>query len=902
MIESIMSTTLQKTKLFPPVNRLQLVERPRLFERLNHLLIPDCKVGIISAPAGSGKTTVINQWLTNQKCLQSAWISLDDRDNDLSIFLRYLIKSLQCIHPDIGKKAKTLVNLPGLDLNEFVTLLTNDLAEHKDQFIVILDDFHVINNSRIVEAMSLLLEAKPVWFKIVLLTREDPDIRLARWRARGQLVELRQDDLRFTLPETVVFLKQCMGLELSIEQVEHLEKSTEGWIAGLQLAALSIQRTKNKDRFVNDFSGTHRFVLDYLMDEVFSNQQQDIQSFLLETSILENMNASLCAAITGKEKNESQSMLEHLVRTNLFLFPLDDQQHWYRYHHLFKDLLLARLQSLEKARINQLYGCASNWYEKEGEARLAVEYALKGKDLTLAADLIEQHISQYWQTSDWDFMSLLTHLPNEEIEKRPSLCLHKAWINVITGQMDGVLPFIYGAEKHLDDVDRKGTSLDEPLRAIAKILRTYMLDLKNETIALDGSLSDAYARIPDDFVGMRNSVAIILGTIYYMENDFSTAMYYFEDALERDKRLKGTNAIPISVQRMAWVFLKQGHLHKVMELTKKYDKYVRQRGVRGYYIAGVQNLLMGEIYLEWNQLEEAEKQISEGLRLIKDWPNPAIVMIGYCLLTRLHIAKNNLSDAEVTFMNIEELLFSNQFHPEFVNILEQTQLQLWIETKKRLALESFVSTKSPLVSLPLTFRNEAVLIGLSRAWLALGEFDKARSLLTRLAAFTKGRKGSHLLILLMLVNAHKEQTDLAEKYLEEALHLAEPEGYIRTFLNIGEPLWKLLKNWFTKNQNTSDEVLKAYAYKIILAFEKSTIRDSQIEKESDLPEPLSKREREVLQLVSEGLTNQQIATRLVISIRTVKKHIENIHGKLGVQNRTQATNRARSLGLLDNDQ
>lgn len=894
-----MSMILQKTKLFPPVSRYRLVDRPRLMERMDDILMPDCKVGIISAPAGSGKTTLVNQWLSGQENLRFAWVSLDDRDNEPSRFFRYLIIGLQSILPELGNEALDLLQLPGLNLEEFVTILCNDLTRISNPIVLALDDFHSITNPVIMKTMDFFLDAQPDCLKVLLLTREDPTLSVARLRVRRQLVELRQEDLRFDIAEAIDFLNQCMDLQLTNEQVSILETQTEGWIAGLQLAALSLQHSKNIDKFIQNFGGTNRFILDYLLDEVFLNQPIEIQEFLLETSILDRLCADLCATLLGEEIAKTQAILEQLVKENLFIFPLDEEQQWYRYHHLFRDLLSARLKSQNKDQMNQLSTLASGWFEKNGDPQLAVEYALKGQNSSLAADLLERHVSDYWRTSDLGFMFLIRHLPEEEIFGRPSLCLHNAWVNVILGKMNQVLPLVEIAERQLVNPERMMSPDDEALYAFGKILRTYMQDFQNQPVVCDNSLAEAYAQIPEQYVGMRNSVAIIIGSIYYMENDFSTAMDYFGDALERDKKHNGNNAIPISVQRITWVYFKQGRLREAMKLLRTYETYVRERGNRRFYIAGILNLMMGEIFLEWNQLDKAEDQIREGLRLIKDWPSPSILMVGYCAQTRLQLALNDLPEAKKTFSHVEELQLNNSFHPEFQNILEKTQINLWLAEKNYHALKSYTYKKIDLVSSDLTFRHEAALIGLCRAWLALGNDREAENLLTRISASTGERIGSRIILLILLAVACKEQPSLAEQYLEEALLLAEPEGYIRTFIDVGEPLWEILKNWINHQQENRSESLGSYAYQILLAFETNTVVGSHHEKVNELPEPLTQRELEVLHLVAEGLTNQQIATRLVISIRTVKKHIENIHGKLGVKNRTQATTRARSLGLLD---
>ena len=430
-----MSTALQKTKLFVPTARPQLVERPRLLGRLDAIREEGRRAALICASAGSGKTTAVVQWLVRSG-LPCGWVSLDGRDNQPARFFTYLIAALQTVVPEAGNEAQALLQLPGVDLEEVVTLLVNDLAEAPGPFVLALDDFHAITNPAVYQAMDLLLDAQPPQMRLVLLSREDPALQLARRRAMGQLVELRQEDLRFTLPEALSFLNQGMGLQLSTEQVETLETRTEGWIAGLQMAALSLQRAPDANRFIRAFSGSHRFILDYLMEEVLTHQSREIQDFLLETSFLERMCAELCAAVTGKTSLNAQKMLEQLAKANLFVIPLDEERHWFRYHHLFSDLLLARLQEENPRRMVELFRRASDWYEENDEPRLAVDFALKAQQPRHAADLIERHITERWQTVDMDFFLTVNRLPVEVIAERPSLCLQSAWVCVITGQTD----------------------------------------------------------------------------------------------------------------------------------------------------------------------------------------------------------------------------------------------------------------------------------------------------------------------------------------------------------------------------------------------------------------------------------------------------------------------------------
>ena len=318
----------------------------------------------------------------------------------------------------------------------------------------------------------------------------------------------------------------------------------------------------------------------------------------------------------------SSFILERLEHSNLFLIPLDDERHWYRYHHLFGDLLLARLQAENPGRTLELYRRASDWYEANGDPRLAVEYALKAQDLPQAAALIERHAAERWQTVDLEFMLLVNRLPMEVLAQRPGLCLQSAWVHVITGQTERILPYVEAAERCLLAAGRAPEPADPANLAFARTLRRYLTDFQNQPVELDDSLGQAYAAIPEENVGMRNSVAVVIGTMYFMEGDFAGAMHYFEDALERDKRVNGTNAVPISAMRMVWVLQAQGRLREAVDLLSKQEAYIRERGPRRFYIGGAIYLLWGEILLEWNRLDEAEAQIREGLRLMEDWPIP----------------------------------------------------------------------------------------------------------------------------------------------------------------------------------------------------------------------------------------------------------------------------------------
>lgn len=892
-----MPNPILSSKLYIPPSGKNPVIRSHLMDHLTAAKTEGCRLVLVSGQAGSGKTTSIVQWL-NHSGLHVGWLSLDGRDNQPGRFFGYLIAALRKVLPEIGKEALDLLDLPGLNFEEIVFKLVKELEKIPEPFILVLDDFHSITNPVLHQIIDTLLDVQPPQMLLVLISREDPPIQLARRRVLGQLIELRQADLCFSLSESMEFLDQTMGLHLSNAQVEALETRTEGWIAGLQMAALSLHHNLDIDAFIHDFSGSHRFILDFLMEQVLSHRGQNIQNFLLETSILEQLSASLCAATIGIPILEAQMCLQELDRANLFIVPLDEERNWYRYHHLFGDLLLARFQAENPQRAKELKLRASDWHELKGDHRMAVEYALKATDLQRAADLVDLNLNDRWQYGDLDFLLLVKRFPREVIEKRPSLCLQIAWGDILTGQTEHISPLIDAAERCLLDDGRIPETKDAANLAFAKIMRACLTDNQNLPVRAIDDLKIACSNIPEDNVGMRNSVEVVLGTILYMEGDFVDALGYFDKALQRDIRENGKNAIPISVMRSTLVMQAQGRLKEAVKQISKYAEYIRERGNRHYYIGGVLNLLWGEILLEWNRLDEARMQIEEGLSLMEDWPSPMVLSLGLSLLSRLQTVLNDNPGAETTLKQAEALQQQARYRPDFIYAFERAQVGLWIAQNNHSALETWVNENTPSTDFEICFRYEARLIEICRAWLAIGRKCEAADLLYRLAESAIGRGGRRIAILALLVAAWSDEPARTYEALEEVLTLAKPEGYMRVFLEAGESFQRALKAWL-RDKNAQDKPqLISYAQRILSAFEESLIKPTTTIHPTDLMQPLSKRELEILSLVAKGYTNQQIAERLFISIRTVKKHIENMNDKLDVHNRVQAVCRSRELGIL----
>jgi len=926
-----MSATLLQTKLFVPPLRPGLVARKRLIEKLDQVCSPGCHAVILTAPAGFGKTTLITQWIETQAWPVS-WLSLDENDNLLPRFFRYLVAAFQKIAPSMGQAAQALIGASRLDVEEIINSLANEASASPRPFVIVLDDYHNIHEQAIHQAVRILLDALPPQTRLVLLSREDPPLPVARLRARGQLVEIRSDELRFTAGEAALFLNQVMRLDLPAAQIQALEARTEGWIAGLQMAALSMQNISDRAGFIQAFSGSQRFILDYLVEEVLDRQSEEVQEFLLSTSILDRLCAELCDELMKDDPGESSQdlrggrtygaevnpliqtgsssfILSLLDRSNLFLIPLDETRTWYRYHHLFADLLRARLKSTHPQILPELHGRASLWLELHDDPKAALDHAVAGKDFIRAADIIDRYIVSRWRETDLDFFMAVSQLPVEVLHSRPSLCLHAAWMYVITGRADRVLGLVEAAERHLLPIQaarpQSLTPVERGMLAFARVLRAYLDDFANRTLNLDPSIEQAVDAVPAENVGMRNSIAVVLGSIHYMEGDFPTAVRYFQGAIERDKLAEGTNAVPISVSRWARMLIIQGKLRETARLCQENEAYVRERGARRFYVAGNLNIMWGEVLREWGELEAAEKLIHEGLRLHESWPVPQALLMGFTSLARLQIARADWQAAWETLQRGLQITGQYQIHPDFASSFQAVLVCFWSARGSTAELEAWLREDDLRQPLPLVFRHETQHISRARALLALGRRAEGLDLLRRLRAVVEGsgRTGHHIEILTLLA-AHLP-AEQALPLLGTALRLAEPEGYLRSFAVISE-LRFLISDLRKQFESEGETRLVDYTAKILAAFrvefdeaasvpdQKSTINNLQ----SKLPEPLSERELEVLRLVAAGLSNQHIADRLVISIRTVKKHLENVYGKLEVDNRVQAVTRAREIGII----
>ncbi len=895
--------SLLATKLHVPRLRTPFIRRSRLVERLQQGM--ERALTLVSAPAGFGKTTLVAQWLA-ESGTPVAWLSLEPEDNDPVRFLSYLIAALQRLDPHMGTAVLPLLQAPRPAPPERVmALVINELiAGAARDFALVLDDYHVISAEAIHRALIFLLGHLPSHMHLIIATRADPPLLLAGLRASRQLTEVRAADLRFATDEVSAFLREVMELDLPSETIAALERRTEGWVVGLQLAALSRQGGADVSTFLAAFTGSHRFVLDYLSEEVLSRQPAVVQTFLLHTSILERLSGALCDAVIGQEG--SQAMLEALDRANLFVVALDEERGWYRYHHLFAEVLKSRLQQGEGSLVAELHRRASAWYEQHEMLAEAIQHALAAPDLERAARLIEQHgMSFALRGQTHTMLGWLNALPDAVVRRHTRLGLYSAVMLLFTNQVEA-------AETRLHEIEQ-GLQVTVP-NDQERVIRGQIAIIRANLLRSCGDLARALAlarqalELVPETDRFRLPALVGVASSYLVSGDVTLAAEHLAMATVASVRASDDLfALLESITCLARLQGLQGHLRRA---ASTYGEAVRVLPGQG----GLQSLLgspayyfgLGDLLREWNELDAAERHLVDGMDLVKG-TLPVFadeVTLGYIALTRLQQARGEYSRALATLDAFMDLARQRHFVPQLLArgraVRAQVELaQANLAAAIRWADESGLSLADEDLSYPL----EQEYLALARVCIAQGRDDPARpflqealGLLDRLLqdAEAKARLGSVLEILALralALQAHGDRIG-ALTTLEHALTRAEPEGYIRLFVDEGVPMRTLLRQ--------AHGIVPDYVATLLAVFGEQHVSAPApaVPARSMLAEPLTEREREVLYLLSTGASNCEIARRLVVSLGTVKKHVSNLCGKLGVQSRTQAIARARALQLV----
>jgi LuxR family transcriptional regulator, maltose regulon positive regulatory protein len=880
-------TPLLATKLYMPRLRPNMVSRPRLIERLNARL--HRKLTLISAPAGFGKTTLVSEWVQGLE-RPAAWLSLDEGENDSTRFLTYLVAALQTIAPGLGKGVSGALQSPQPPPpDSILTTLLNELTTLPDQIVLVLDDYHLIEAQAVDQALTFLVEHLPPQMHLIIVTREDPHLPLARLRARDQVTELRAADLRFTSSEAAAFLNQMMGLTLSAADIAALERRTEGWIAGLQLAALSLQGQEDATRLIASFTGSHQYVLDYLMEEVLGQQDARIQTFLLHTSLLDRMSGPLCDAVVLDSATPGQATLQDLERANLFLVPLDNERRWYRYHHLFAELLRLRLhQSFSSspadahARVNELHLRASRWYEDQGLTMEAFHHAAAANDVERAERLIEgKSLPRHVPGAVTTVLSWLGSLPKTVLDARPSLWVRYATLLLVSAKMTGVEEKLQAAESALQDAH-----LDERTRdligQIAAVRATLALTpYQPETVLAQSRRALEY--LDPENLFSRAMAHWTLGAAYQLQGDRAAARGAYTEVIENSQASEDLFTTIMATMCLGILQEADNQLHLAVQT---YQRILQLAGDQPLPHLCEAHLGLARVLYEWNDLEVAEQHRRQSLYLARQSDHAVEYSIACeVFLARLSLARGEASDAAALLAEASQ---SAQQHNVVSRMPEIAAAQVL----------TFLRQGSLSAAVHLAQAHELPL-SQARVHLAQGDPSTALAVLARQRELVeaKGWKDEQLKVMVLqavAARAHGEK-DKAVYLLVDALAMAEPAGFIRLFLDEGLPMISLLSEAMALGR------MPDYIRKVLTAYE---AEQQQSENSLSPPpaqpllEPLSSRELEVLRLVAAGLSNQEISERLFLALGTVKGHNQNIFGKLGVQRRTEAIARARELGLL----
>ncbi len=894
-----MSLPILAAKLYVTAPRPGIVMRQRLTNRLNEGLAKGGKLALVSAPAGFGKTTLISEWIT--QCERSvAWLSVDEGDSDLTRFISYLIAALQTIKAGIGEDLLAMLQSHQQPQSETIlTALLNEMGTIPQEFVLVLDDYHVIDSKPIDEALAFFVERLPPQMHLVIVTREDPHLPLARLRARGQLIELRSADLRFTPAEAAEFLNRTMGLNLSAEDISALETRTEGWIAGLQLAALSMQGVPDAASFIRSFTGSHRFVLDYLIEEVLGRQPENIQSFLLCTSILDRMCGPLCDAVLELHPAFGQETLEYLERANLFIVPLDQERRWYRYHHLFSDLLRQQL-----GQSQELYGYhlrASTWYEANDDLVKAFHHALAAGDFDRAARLAEatwQGMEHNFQTAVW--LGWVKKLPDAAICSRPRLCLQLGSAFSDAGEPDTSETHLQNAERALAGVadSNESKSIAGNIALIRASNAQNQGDLA-ETVKF-AELSLQF--IPEDDLYLRAQAAITLELTHWATGDLEASVRGMHAWTGDMQRLGNEVFVVASAFAVADMQVVMGRLGEAKKTLRQAIQQAATLGQEAELVTAHHHLGLALL-----AHEQGDDKAAAG-----HWQTAAdlgqhTTLVDWHYRWNLAQARRKESEGEwdtsLSLLDEARRGYVKTAIP-MVQPIEAHKTRVYLKQGRLDKAQAWVRERGLSVTGEVNYLSEYEYLTLARVRQAEGSFAGINELLDRLLTLAEMQKrtGSVIEILLTQALVYQAQGNQAQalSMLERALRLAEPEGYLRAIVDEGEVL-RLLISDFRLTVGDRAHPLLSYVGKILAAFSRRTESISQsilTNRDSEIIEPLTDRELEILHLIAEGHSNAVIAQRLCLALSTVKGHNLRIFNKLQVQNRTEAVAHARELGLL----
>ena len=889
----MMDSFLLATKLRIPPQPQHGVQRARLINALERGTL-HYKVVLLSAPAGYGKTTLLSQWAFASRC-PVAWLSLNEEDNDLERFLRYLLAGWETVQPGVSEsRLGLLLEAMSPDIEAVLAAFINAADDVPDHIAFVLDDYHLIEDPAIHTALTFLLDHLPPALHFVLAGRREPPLPLARYRAHQELMQFGAEDLNFGPEEAQNFLNKTMGLDLAQDEMVRLHAQLEGWIAGLQLVALTLQqRLTGADKLV--VSGRHRFIADYLNEDVLAPLADNLRQFLLHTSILNRLCGPLCDAVTGME--DGQEMLELLERENLFLVPLDDSREWFRYHRLFADFLYEELKHHHPDEVTESHRRAARWYLENKLPEQAFQHAVDGDDVELVLRIFERYVQAKLMGGEFRVLKRwLDSLPEAWHSDYPMIGFVRTGLLLFTGQLEACVRSVEEVEQRLMSGERDDT---RPQLARVSAVRCSIACFQNDLARAETFADQAFQDLPNEDHFFR---AIIYGSL----GDTYRRNGRWEEAQECYLRLLDVIHGPAFRLQSVHVFgaladldLRQGHLRNAAGYWKEALAAIRERENWGRLplpLIGWVYIRMGELLYEWNELAKAWDHLSRGLERAELGGDVRAMIAGYLMAGRLKLTEGDTQAAAEYLERARPHVESAQFS-HWISRFERFQLELWLAQDRLRAAINWADAMLRDDALEGRPESEVAQLAIARVLIVKGDGPSvagALVLLERLlqTAEEQGRMGVtvEVLALKALAQWRRGERPEAMTALERALRLAEPEDYVRRFADLGLPMARLLQ------EARSREVMPDYVEKLLAAYNAGSVLPGPTEQ--TLPEPLTHREQEVLELMAAGLTNREIAEELVISPGTVKKHAGNVYGKLGVHSRTGAAARARELDLL----
>ena len=875
-----MNSNLLTTKLYTPTPRQNFISRVPILERLDQALTH--KLTLVAAPPGYGKTTLLSIWV-RERDIPVSWLSLDSEDNDPSLFFQYLIAALQTIYPQVGLGTLSQLKSPQLPSKKaFLSSLINDLDQIENNFAIILDDYHWIEDQRIHSSLSYLIDHLPEKLHLIIASRSDPPLQLSRLRARNQLLEFRQSDLRMTPEEASDFIEESMGLSLSKEQVAALEARTEGWIAGLQLAALSVKGKEDIDEFIETFGGSHRYVIDYLGDEVFSQQPIEIQTFLTQIAILDRVCAPLCDEITGRE--DSKNIIHYLEEINLFLIALDDQRQWYRFHHLFLDYLRTALEGSDQVALHKK---ASQWFLSNQLYAEAVNHARAAGDIPALTEAISKAAPRFFEQGAVSSLSnWLNSLPKDILLHNSQLATYQGFLTFFSESPEKAEPFAEAAQEYLPP--EANSSHQGQLMSLQAHLALCHDDL-DRSVHLS---RDALEYLDENDLFFRNLTLNVLGQVLEMKGDVGSASEIYQQAFEFGEKAGDQLGLLVILTNLVFSLNEMGQRNQALAFCQKLAADKKWHSLGGLDLADGIYLPWSLLSYEANKLQLAREQVECALRGVDRVSIAQGKLWGQYILARIHLANHEYESMEQVTAKGRQLarrIGSQEIHYAWFETLEA---QANLERGEITAVERWAATKRFFPGEEPHHWYEHQYFTFTRLLIAQERWIDSETLLKSMEKKAEQDRRNRKLITIYLLQATlaaaRSQQENALNFLQRALTLAEPQDYRRAFLDEGQVILGLLPE--------VRHVAPAFVDRLLLELPSEMTPSPPT---ASLYEPLSERELEVLYLVARGYSNRQIAEALFVTLGTVKKHLNNIFGKLQVANRTQAVAKAREIGLLN---